>query len=115
MLRCVPQPSRDERRFDSNDAISGAFERCVSPPVGPSTFAVIHAIDFDHETLRGSVEIRDEATQQRHLAAKHYAELAATNAIAASGVEGPARAQRQRHEHDRPFYGAHRKELRYVL
>jgi len=42
---------------------------------------VIHAIDFDHETLRGSVEIRDEATQQRHLAAKHYAELAATNAI----------------------------------
>ena len=29
---------------------------------------------------------------------------------AASGVEGPGRAQRQRREHDRPLYDAHRKE-----
>ncbi len=29
---------------------------------------------------------------------------------AASGVEGPGRAQRQRREHDRPLYDAHGKE-----
>jgi hypothetical protein len=71
----------DERRLDSKDAIAGALKRCVSPRVGASTFDVIHAIDFDHETLRGSVEVRDEATEQRNLAAKHHAELPPANAI----------------------------------
>jgi hypothetical protein len=62
--------ARDERRFETHDAVPGAFERCVSPRVSTPTFDVVRAIDLDHETLRGSKEIRDEAPEQRDLPAK---------------------------------------------
>jgi len=35
---------------------------------------VIRAIDLDHEALRGSQEVCDEAPEQGHLAAKDYAQ-----------------------------------------
>jgi hypothetical protein len=60
----------DERRFDPNDAISGALQRCIPARVTACALGVIRAIDLNHETLSGSKEIRDEAPEQRHLPAK---------------------------------------------
>ena len=70
-----------ERRFDPNDAITGTRERHITAGVGARSFAVILAIDFNHEALRGSQEVRDEAAEQRYLAAKEHAQTAPANAV----------------------------------
>src|SRR6185369_17162558 len=72
--------AHDERRFEPENAISGADERRISARVGAGTLGVVDAIDLEHETLRGCVEVCDEATEQRHLPAKEHAEPPAANA-----------------------------------
>src|SRR4051812_44447275 len=70
----------DQRCIDANDAIPSALERRITPRVSARALAVIRAIDLNHEPLRGSQEVRDEAPEQRHLAAKEHAQAAAANA-----------------------------------
>ena len=70
-----------ERRFDANAAISGALERRITTGVSASALGVILAVDLNHETLRGSQEVCDEATEQRHLPAKDHAELPAAEMV----------------------------------
>ena len=53
----------DERGFEPHDAIAGALERRVTARVSTPTLGVVRAIDLNHEALRGSHEIRDEATE----------------------------------------------------
>ena len=67
--------------FDANDAISGALERRITTGVNAPALSVILAVDLNHETLRGSQEVCDEATEQRHLPAKDHAELPAAKMV----------------------------------
>ncbi len=73
--------AHDERRIDPNDAITDALERRVTARVSGCALAMICAVDFNHETLRGSQEVRDEATEQRHLTAKDHAQVTGANAL----------------------------------
>jgi hypothetical protein len=63
-----------------NHAIVGACERRIMPRISVRPIGMILGIDLDHESLRGSVEGRDEAPDQRHLATKYHAELPPANA-----------------------------------
>jgi hypothetical protein len=64
-----------------SDAISGALKRRITAGVSAGAPTVVRAIDLDHETLRGSQEVRDETPEQRHLPAKHDAEPPPANAL----------------------------------
>ena len=70
----------EERRFGPNDAITGALERRITARVSGRAFAVVRAVDLNHEALRGSEEIRDEAPEHGHLPAKDYAQAAPADA-----------------------------------
>ena len=60
----------DERRIEPNHAIvGGACERRIMPRISVRPIGMILAIDL--ESLRGGVEGRDEAPEQRHLATKY--------------------------------------------
>jgi hypothetical protein len=71
----------DQRRFDPNDVISSALERRITAGVGALASTVVRAIDLDHETLRGSKEIRNETPEQRHLPANDRAQALAADAL----------------------------------
>jgi hypothetical protein len=49
--------------LDPNDTISGALERNIAAGVGALALTVIRAIDLNHEALRGSQEVCDEAPE----------------------------------------------------
>jgi hypothetical protein len=55
--------ANDERCVDPNDTISGALERNIAAGVGALALTVIRAIDLNHEALRGSQEVCDEAPE----------------------------------------------------
>jgi hypothetical protein len=55
--------ANDQRCVDLNDTISGALERNITAGVSPLALAVIRAIDLNHEALRGSQEVCDEAPE----------------------------------------------------
>ena len=72
--------AEDQRGFEPHDAISGALERRITARVGTAASTVVGAIDFDHETLRGSQEVRDETPEQWDLPAKDDAQATPANA-----------------------------------
>ena len=52
---------RHERCLDAHDAIAGAFESGIAARIMAAALTVIRAVDLDHEALRGSQEVCDEA------------------------------------------------------
>jgi len=72
-LQSTLDVANDQRCVDANDAKPTALERRIPARVSATALAVIRAIYLNHEALRGSQEIRDEAPEQRHLPADDYA------------------------------------------
>ena len=70
MKRGGMRDQSDERRFEPKHAIASARKCRVKARIGVLTLAVIRAIDPNHETLRVSREVRDEAPERSHLPAK---------------------------------------------
>ncbi len=58
-----------------------ARSSAASRRASAGAFVVVRAIELDHQALRGSVEIRDEASQQRNLAAHYNAKPKPADAI----------------------------------
>ena len=56
-------------------AIASASEHRSTARIGASRLGVMPAIDLDHSPMSGRREVSDEAQKQRHLTAKHHAEL----------------------------------------
>ena len=71
-----PPPRAAARHRGAASGVEGPTADLSEKP----TFDVIRAIDFDHGPLRGSVEIRDEAPEQRHLPANDRAQAPAADA-----------------------------------
>lgn len=70
----------NERRIQPEDPIATPSQHGIAARIRGCLPAVIPAIDLNHEPHRWREKISDEATEQRHLTAKHNAQPPPTNA-----------------------------------
>jgi hypothetical protein len=72
---CSDEITEHELGADAHHAITQTAKLAVTARVSAPLAAVIAAVNFNDEPDGGSDEVSDEATTERHLAAKRDAEL----------------------------------------